>query len=68
MSVLNILCFSDESFARELGKKTDDRDVERFLKYFTDLDPDEIKLLCERERNINKLKIILANLVEMQII
>ena len=28
MSVLNILCFSDESFARELGKKTDERDVE----------------------------------------
>ena len=31
MSVLNILCFSDESFARELGKKTDDRDVESYI-------------------------------------
>ena len=31
MSVLNILCFSDESFARELGEKTDDRDVESYI-------------------------------------
>lgn len=31
MSVLNILCFSDESFAKELGKKTDDRDVESYI-------------------------------------
>ena len=31
MSVLNILCFSDESFARELGKKTDERDVESYI-------------------------------------
>ena len=31
MSVLNILCFSEESFARELGKRTDDRDVESYV-------------------------------------
>ena len=31
MSVLNILCFSEESFARELGKRTDDRDVESYI-------------------------------------
>ena len=31
MAVLNILCFSEENFARELGKRTDDRDVESYI-------------------------------------
>jgi len=45
----------------QFWRNTDDRDVERFLKYFTDLEPNEIKVLCEKEKDINKLKIILAN-------
>ena len=31
MSVLNVLCFSNEDFAKELGKRTDDRDVESYV-------------------------------------
>ena len=45
----------------QFWRNTDDRDVERFLKYFTDLELNEIKVLSEKEKNINKLKIILAN-------
>jgi len=45
----------------QFWRNTDDRDVKRFLNFFTDIEPDEIDKICERESNINKLKIILAN-------
>tara|TARA_B100000575_G_C22923989_1_gene535839 strand:- start:117 stop:836 length:720 start_codon:yes stop_codon:yes gene_type:complete len=45
----------------QFWRNTDDRDVKRFLKYFTEIDTSEIDKLCEDEKNINKLKIILAN-------
>ncbi len=43
----------------QFWRNTDDRDVTRFLKFFTDLKIDEIEKL-EKE-NINDLKILLAN-------
>ncbi len=45
----------------QFWRNTDDRDVKRFLNFFTDIEPDEIDKICEKESNINKLKIILAN-------
>ena len=43
----------------QFWRNTDDRDVIRFLKFFTDIDMNEIKNL-EKE-NINRLKVLLAN-------
>ncbi len=43
----------------QFWRNTDDRDVIRFLKFFTDLKIDEIENL--EENNINNLKILLAN-------
>ncbi len=43
----------------QFWRNTDDRDVKKFLKFFTDLSIDEIHNL--NESNINNLKIILAN-------
>ena len=45
----------------QFWRNTDDRDVKRFLNFFTQLDTDEIKDLCTNEKDINKLKILLAN-------
>ena len=43
----------------QFWRNTDDRDVKRFLKFFTDLESNEIDNLDFR--NINDLKILLAN-------
>ena len=43
----------------QFWRNTDDRDVVKFLKFFTDIDIDEIESL--KYKNINSLKIILAN-------
>ena len=43
----------------QFWRNTDDKDVIRFLKFFTDLNIDEIENL--NKDNINKLKILLAN-------
>tara|TARA_B100000700_G_scaffold148674_1_gene165512 strand:+ start:20 stop:1249 length:1230 start_codon:yes stop_codon:yes gene_type:complete len=43
----------------QFWRNTDDRDVIRFLKFFTDLNIDEIENL--NKDNINNLKILLAN-------
>ena len=43
----------------QFWRNTDDRDVVRFLKVFTDLEVDEINNL--RNKNINELKVLLAN-------
>ena len=43
----------------QFWRNTDDRDVIKFLKIFTDIDVNEIENL--NETNINKLKVLLAN-------
>ena len=45
----------------QFWRNTDDRDVKRFLNYFTEIDSSEIDEICNKEKNINNLKIILAN-------
>jgi tyrosyl-tRNA synthetase len=45
----------------QFWRNTDDRDVKRFLNFFTEIEPDEINNICDKEKNINSLKIILAN-------
>ena len=45
----------------QFWRNTDDRDVKRFLNFFTEIDSDEINNICEKEKNINNLKVILAN-------
>ena len=45
----------------QFWRNTDDRDVKRFLNFFTEIDTDEINNLFEKERNINNLKVMLAN-------
>ena len=45
----------------QFWRNTDDRDVKRFLNFFTELKTDEIENMCKKESDINNLKIILAN-------
>ena len=45
----------------QFWRNTDDRDVKRFLNFFTELETNKIDELCNEEKNINNLKIILAN-------
>ena len=45
----------------QFWRNTSDNDVIRFLKYFTEIDVDEIEKISKRETNINNLKILLAN-------
>jgi tyrosyl-tRNA synthetase len=45
----------------QFWRNTDDQDVKRFLNFFTELESDEIKNICNKEKNINNLKILLAN-------
>jgi tyrosyl-tRNA synthetase len=45
----------------QFWRNTDDRDVKRFLNFFTEIEPDKIDNMCDKEKNINNLKIILAN-------
>ena len=35
--------------------------LKRFLNYFTELETEEINKICNEEKDINKLKILLAN-------
>ena len=44
----------------QFWRNTDDRDVVKFLKFFTDIDIIDIQKL-EKEKTINELKILLAN-------
>ncbi len=43
----------------QFWRNTDDRDVIKFLKFFTDLETDEIEKI--KDKDINTLKILLAN-------
>tara|TARA_Y100000816_G_scaffold271582_1_gene236249 strand:+ start:358 stop:1596 length:1239 start_codon:yes stop_codon:yes gene_type:complete len=45
----------------QFWRNTDDRDVKRFLNFFTEIDKTEIESIVEKEKNINNLKILLAN-------
>ncbi|MAH74257.1 MAG: tyrosine--tRNA ligase [Candidatus Pelagibacter sp. TMED197] len=45
----------------QFWRNTDDRDVKKFLNFFTDFTTTEIEKLIETESNINNLKILLAN-------
>tara|TARA_Y100000022_G_C13238809_1_gene371328 strand:- start:989 stop:1723 length:735 start_codon:yes stop_codon:yes gene_type:complete len=45
----------------QFWRNTDDRDVKRFLKFFTEIETNKIDEICAKEKNINNLKILLAN-------
>ena len=45
----------------QFWRNTNDNDVKRFLKYFTEIDTDELEKINKSEKNINSLKILLAN-------
>ena len=45
----------------QFWRNTDDRDVKRFLNFFTEIDALRINEICNKEQNINQLKILLAN-------
>ena len=45
----------------QFWRNTDDRDVKRFLNFFTVIEPDLLKNIIEEEKDINKLKVLLAN-------
>ncbi len=45
----------------QFWRNTDDRDVEKFLKFFTEIAPIEIENISKSEKNVNNLKILLAN-------
>ena len=45
----------------QFWRNTDDADVERFLRFFTEIEISQIEKLIKNEKNINNLKILLAN-------
>ena len=45
----------------QFWRNTDDRDVKRFLNFFTLIEPKEVEKIFKQEENINNLKILLAN-------
>tara|TARA_B100000214_G_scaffold101355_1_gene70827 strand:- start:729 stop:1970 length:1242 start_codon:yes stop_codon:yes gene_type:complete len=45
----------------QFWRNTADEDVRKFLKYFTEIENDELSSKIEKEKDINKLKILLAN-------
>jgi tyrosyl-tRNA synthetase len=45
----------------QFWRNTDDRDVKRFIKFFTEIEIDETENIFKKEKNINNLKILLAN-------
>ena len=45
----------------QFWRNTDDRDVKRFLNFFTEIKTENLVSICEKEKNINNLKILLAN-------
>ena len=45
----------------QFWRNTSDEDVKKFLKYFTEIDINELSQKFEIEKDINKLKILLAN-------
>ena len=45
----------------QFWRNTDDRDVKRFLNFFTEIETKDIDKIFKTEKNINNLKILLAN-------
>jgi len=45
----------------QFWRNTSDEDVKKFLKYFTEIDVNELSKKIDEENDINKLKILLAN-------
>ena len=45
----------------QFWRNTNDADVKIFLKYFTEIETDELDKIINNEKNINNLKILLAN-------
>ena len=45
----------------QFWRNTDDRDVKRFLNFFTEIKLEELEKIFQNEKNINNLKILLAN-------
>jgi len=45
----------------QFWRNTTDEDVKKFLKYFTEIKTDELSSKIDNEKDINKLKILLAN-------
>jgi tyrosyl-tRNA synthetase len=45
----------------QFWRNTDDQDVKRFLNFFTEIEPKEVDNICKKEKNINNLKVLLAN-------
>jgi len=45
----------------QFWRNTDDKDVINFLKFFTDIDLEQIESLKNSNQDINKLKVLLAN-------
>ena len=45
----------------QFWRNTDDKDVKRFLKYFTEIDEVELEKIINKEKDVNNLKILLAN-------
>ena len=45
----------------QFWRNTDDRDVKRFLNFFTEIEPEKLRKIFTDEKNINNLKILLAN-------
>jgi tyrosyl-tRNA synthetase len=45
----------------QFWRNTNDADVKRFLKYFTEIDTDELEKISNDVENINDLKVLLAN-------
>ena len=62
MSVLNVLCFSNEDFARELGKKTDDRDVESYVFKEERGDSQDALTFLRPRKHPERLRPLLASL------
>ncbi len=45
----------------QFWRNTDDRDVKKFLNFFTEIEPEKIDGLFNENKNINELKVLLAN-------
>ena len=45
----------------QFWRNTDDQDVKRFLNFFTEINPGDVNNIFKKEKNINNLKILLAN-------
>ena len=45
----------------QFWRNTSDEDVKKFLKYFTEINEIELENLIDNEKNVNNLKILLAN-------